>query len=130
MTEESAAGAQLRQTIVMVRWALLITCSYLILFSEDGSGAFGAGPLLIAVFLASNLVVGRLQSERLATREFKIGIAVLDTVLIASSLPVRSRIPPRFGTRGTLTQYWFFPRCRIAPPSATCTWKARTTTTA
>jgi len=86
MTEVAAAGANLRQTIVMVRWALLITCSYLILFSEGGAGASGAGPLLIAVFLASNLVVGRLPSERLATREFKIGIAVLDTVLISSAL--------------------------------------------
>ena len=86
MTEVAAAGANLRQTIVMVRWALLITCSYLICFSEGGAGATGAGPLLIAVFLASNLVVGRLPSERLATREFKIGIAVLDTVLISSAL--------------------------------------------
>jgi len=84
--EGSAAGIQLRQTIVMVRWALLITCSYLILFSERGPGAFGAGPLVIVAFLASNLVVGRLPSERLANREFKIGIAVLDTVLITTTL--------------------------------------------
>jgi hypothetical protein len=38
------------------------------------------------VFLASNLVVGRLPGASLATREFKIGIAVFDTALIASSL--------------------------------------------
>jgi hypothetical protein len=86
MTEGSASDSQLRQTIVMVRWALLLTCSYLILFSNSRSGTLVAGPLVIVVFLASNLVVGRLPCDRLATREFKIGIAVFDTILIAISL--------------------------------------------
>jgi len=75
-----------RQTIVMVRSALAIACAYLILFSAGSSGAKGLGPLVIVVFLASNLVVGRLRPEIIGTQPFNVAISVADTVLIAASL--------------------------------------------
>jgi hypothetical protein len=79
-------GGDRRQTIVMVRSALAIACAYLILFSEGSSGAQGLGPLVIVVFLASNLVVGRLRPEVIGTQPFNVTIAVVDTVLIVLSL--------------------------------------------
>lgn len=86
MEKQSAAGVSLRGTIVMVRWALIIACAYLMLFSNGDSSTVGLGPIVIAAFLASNLVVGRVQEDRLRTRGFKVGLAALDTLLIAASL--------------------------------------------
>jgi hypothetical protein len=75
-----------RSTIVMVRWALIITCAYLVLFSDQTRGATGLGPLVIAAFLASNLIVGRLPVQAVTGPTFHIGVATLDTVLIGLSL--------------------------------------------
>src|SRR5262249_43390725 len=84
-TMKASANHSLRATIVLIRWVLIIACSYLILFS-DGANAVGLGPLVIVLFLASNLLVGRMPEERFATREFKLGVAALDTMFIAASL--------------------------------------------
>jgi hypothetical protein len=86
MTEASSSKAGVRETIVMVRWVLIIACAYLILFSEGGAGATNIGLLLIAAFLASNLLAGRLPQDYFATREFKVGIAAVDTVFITVSV--------------------------------------------
>ncbi len=75
-----------RDTVVMVRWALTITCAYLVLFSEQSSGTFGFGPAVIVAFLASNLLIGRLPAQSATTPRFNLGIAALDSVLIAASL--------------------------------------------
>lgn len=75
-----------RDTIVMVRWALTITCGYLVLFSESSRGAAGLAPLVIVAFLASNLVIGRLPARSITWPGFHLSIATLDTVLIGLSL--------------------------------------------
>ncbi len=75
-----------RRMIVMVRSSLIVACAYLILFSEGSSGSRGIGPLIIALYLASNLVVGRLRPEVIGTQPFNVTIAILDTILIAASL--------------------------------------------
>lgn len=80
------ANASRRETIVLVRWALIIACSYLILFSEGSSGALGFGPVVIAIFLGSNLVIGRLSPDLIETQQFSITIVVVDTLLIIASL--------------------------------------------
>jgi hypothetical protein len=81
----SPAAAR-RSTIVMVRWALIITCAYLMLFSEQTRGATGLGPLVIVAFLASNLIIGRLPERAVSGPAFHLGVATLDTVLIGLSL--------------------------------------------
>jgi len=75
-----------RDTIVLVRWALIITCAYLVLFSEQSRGTTGLAPLVIATFLASNLIIGRLPARAIALPGFYIGVAAVDTVLIGLSL--------------------------------------------
>jgi hypothetical protein len=75
-----------RDTIVMVRWALTITCGYLVLFSEHPRGAAGLAPLIIVAFLASNLVIGRLPARAVSWPGFHLSIATLDTALIGLSL--------------------------------------------
>ncbi len=81
-----------RETIVMVRWALIIACAYLVLFSEGSAGGHGLGLLVIATFLTSNLAVGRLSPETIDTNRFSIGLALLDSVLIATSLYVAGQL--------------------------------------
>ena len=80
------SGTQSRDTIVMVRWTLIIACAYLMLFSDGSAGIHGLSLAVIALFLGSNLVVGRLPPEVVQTQQFRIGVAALDTVLIAASL--------------------------------------------
>jgi len=75
-----------RDTIVLVRWALTITCAYLVLFSEQSRGATGLASLVIVTFLASNLIIGRLPARTIAWTGFHLSVATLDTVLIGLSL--------------------------------------------
>ena len=75
-----------RDTIVLVRWSLAITCAYLVLFSEESRGVTGLAPLVIVAFLASNLVIGRLPGRAITWPGFHIGVATLDSVLIGLSL--------------------------------------------
>jgi hypothetical protein len=75
-----------RTAIVMVRWALAVACAYLMIFSDTSSGVRGLGPVVIVAFLASNLVLGRLSNELVASARFAVGIAILDTLLIGASL--------------------------------------------
>jgi hypothetical protein len=75
-----------RDTVVMVRWALTITCGYLVLFSEAARGTTGLAPLVIVAFLASNLIIGRLPARSIVWPGFHISVASLDTVLIGLSL--------------------------------------------
>jgi 4-amino-4-deoxy-L-arabinose transferase-like glycosyltransferase len=75
-----------RDSIVLVRWALTITCAYLVLFSEQSRGASGLAALVIVTFLASNLIIGRLPARTLTWPSFHITVAALDTVLIGLSL--------------------------------------------
>lgn len=83
-----------RDTIVMVRWALIITCAYLVLFSENSRGAAGLAPLVIVAFLASNLIIGRLPARALTWPAFHISVATLDTVLIGLSLYCAGQLSP------------------------------------
>jgi len=78
-------------TIVTVRWALILTCAYLMLLGPGSGLPQWLGPLLIATYLASNLVLGRLPIDQL-DQGLMIGIAVLDTVFIATSLWVAGQL--------------------------------------
>ncbi|MBX3025860.1 hypothetical protein KF840_13210 [bacterium] len=79
--------------IVTVRWALILTCAYLMLMGRSGGGAevpTWLGPLLIAAYLASNLAVGRAQQPY--SQGLKVGLAVLDSCFIAASLWVAGQL--------------------------------------
>jgi len=92
LSPQGAALEKQRDTIVLVRWALILTCAYLMLLVKDTAGPFWLGPLLIAAFLGSNLVVGRLARSYFSYQSFKIGVAVMDTCFIAASLWVAQQL--------------------------------------
>jgi hypothetical protein len=81
-----------RETIVMVRWALTLTCAYLMLLRKDAAGPSWLGPLLVAAYLASNLAVGRMSRTYVGLQGFKIGVAVLDTCFITASLWIAQQL--------------------------------------
>lgn len=78
--------------IVTVRWALILTCAYLMLMGRNGAEEVPSwlGPLLIAAYLASNLAVGRAQQPY--SQGLKVGLAVLDSCFIAASLWVAGQL--------------------------------------
>ncbi len=78
-------------TIVTVRWALILTCAYLMLLSRGVGAPPWLGPLLIAAYLASNLFVGRAAAQPMA-QSTKVAIAVLDSCFIAASLWVAGQL--------------------------------------
>ena len=79
------SGVQRRDMIVTVRWALILACSYLVLFSE-GSASRVLGPLVVAVYLASNLIIGRMRPETVNQQQFNVGVALFDSVFIGLCL--------------------------------------------
>jgi hypothetical protein len=76
--------------IVTVRWALILTCAYLMLLGRADGVPPWLGPLLIAAYLGSNLVVGR--AGQPLPQGLKVGIAVLDSCFIAASLWVAGQL--------------------------------------
>jgi hypothetical protein len=76
--------------IVTVRWALILTCAYLMLLGRADGVPPWLGPLLIAAYLGSNLVVGRAGLP--LSQGLKVGIAVLDSCFIAASLWVAGQL--------------------------------------
>ena len=92
LSPRSAAIEKQRDTIVLVRWALILTCAYLMLLGKDGVGPVWLGPLLVAAFLGSNLIVGRLPRSYFGQQRFKISIALMDVCFIAASLWVAQQL--------------------------------------
>lgn len=78
--------------IVTVRWALILTCAYLMLMGRSSGAEVPTwlGPLLIAAYLASNLAVGRARQPY--SQGLKVGLAVLDSCFIAASLWVAGQL--------------------------------------
>jgi hypothetical protein len=74
------------QIIISARWALIMGCAYLILFSPRGVSP--AGLAVIALFLASNFFLARLPAGSMRSHSFQLGLAAADTVMICAALYV------------------------------------------
>ena len=78
-------------TIVTVRWALILTCAYLVLLGPGSGLPQWLGPLLVAAYLGSNLILGRAAVDQLGQGTM-ISIAVLDSLFITASLWVAGQL--------------------------------------
>ena len=92
LSPRTLAQEKQRETIVMVRWALILTCAYLMLLGRSTAGPSWLGPLLVAAYLGSNLAVGRMARANVSRQSFKIGVAVLDTCFITASLWIAQQL--------------------------------------
>jgi len=79
-------------TILHVQWALALACAYLVLFGRESGDPLGLGPLVVAGFLATNLVIGRLRPGWAERPLFGFALAVVDALLIVSSLYVAGQL--------------------------------------
>jgi hypothetical protein len=87
-TKQAIAGGhdERSQVVVSARWALIMGCAYLILFSPRGVSPAGLG--VIAVFLASNFFLARQPIGALRSHAFQLSLAAADTVMICAALYV------------------------------------------
>lgn len=88
----SAADHPRLSTILHVQWALAIACAYLVLFGHEKADPMALGPLVIVGFLATNVVVGRLSAATVESPLFGFVIAVVDALLITTSLYVAGQL--------------------------------------
>lgn len=89
---ERASGSVRLATILHVQWALALACAYLVLFGRESGDALGVGPLVVAGFLATNLVIGRLRPAVVEGPLFGLALAVVDALLIVASLYVAGQL--------------------------------------
>jgi hypothetical protein len=84
VTGKSVVSDEWSDVLINARWALIMGCAYLILFSPRGFMPTGLG--VIAVFLASNFFLARMPVERTRSHTFQLGLATADTVMICAAL--------------------------------------------
>jgi len=92
LSSRSAGLERRRDTIVLVRWALILTCAYLMLLGRATAGPSWLAPILVAAFLGSNLLLGRMPRENFGRQSFKVAVAIMDTLFIAASLYVAQQL--------------------------------------
>ena len=92
VSPRSVALDKQRETIVLVRWALILTCAYLMLLGKGTVGPFWLAPLVIIGFLGSNLIIGRLPRSYFGLQSFKISVGLMDVCFIAASLWVAQQL--------------------------------------
>lgn len=84
-----------RQAVVMVRWVLVTAAAYLMLFS--GTSGLQPGVLcVVALLLASNIVIGRLPDEVVAHAGFDLMVLIVDTVLLSIGFYLSSGLSSDF----------------------------------
>ena len=92
INESTVQDSERRQLVVTARWALIFGCAYLILFGNRPVGPGGLA--IIALFLGSNLLLGRLRLQGVGQQTFAVSIGAMDTLLIVASLYLGGQLNP------------------------------------
>jgi signal transduction histidine kinase len=75
-----------RQTVVLLRWVLIIAFSYLLLLDAAATAVQPRLVILIAAALASNLLIGRMPNEWADRRLFDFSIVLFDAAWVTLGL--------------------------------------------
>jgi signal transduction histidine kinase len=81
-----AAPANKRNTVVLLRWVLIIAFSYLLLMDGSQLQPQTRVVVLIAVALASNLVIGRMPESLALRPAFDFGVVLFDAAWVTLGL--------------------------------------------
>ncbi|HUI28389.1 MAG TPA: histidine kinase dimerization/phospho-acceptor domain-containing protein, partial [Candidatus Kryptonia bacterium] len=92
---ESMPETRRIQTLLLLRWVLIIATSYLLLFSRPQHTAPSVG-VFVAGYFASNLLLTRLLPRLGARHLVDIGIVLFDTVAICLGLALTGNITSDF----------------------------------
>jgi signal transduction histidine kinase len=75
-----------RQTVILLRWVLIIASAYLLLFNPEATSFdLGCG-VLVAMALGSNIVLNHLPQRWWEWRGFDMALVVFDTAWVTASL--------------------------------------------
>jgi signal transduction histidine kinase len=74
------------QTILLLRWALIIATAYLVLFHRPISETPPLVALFVALYLASNLAVGAMLRRMRSRRAFLLVVVLFDTLAVSVAL--------------------------------------------
>jgi hypothetical protein len=92
LAERGAPSTRRLATILHVQWALALACAYLVLFGRESGDPLGVGPIVVAGFLATNLIIGRVKASAVEGPLFGAAIAMVDAMLIVASLYVAGQL--------------------------------------
>jgi len=84
------------QTLLMLRWVLIIATSYLMLFSRSGSETPPTVALFVAAYFASNVALTALLPHIPSQHLLNVGIVLFDTVAISFGLALTDNISNDF----------------------------------
>jgi signal transduction histidine kinase len=84
------------QTILLLRWALIIATAYLVLFHRPLIETPPLVALFVALYLSSNVVVGVLLRRFRSTRFFLIVIVLFDTLAVSIALLLTQKVTSDF----------------------------------
>ena len=90
--EQGVPSTRRLATILHVQWALALACAYLVLFGRESGDPLGVGPIVVAGFLATNLIIGRVKASAVEGPLFGAAIAMVDAMLIVASLYVAGQL--------------------------------------
>jgi signal transduction histidine kinase len=79
-------GSGKKHTVVLLRWVLIIAFSYLLLLDASTSQVQGRLVVLIAIALASNLLIGRLPDGTAGKPVFDCAVALFDAAWVTLGL--------------------------------------------
>jgi len=85
-----------KKTVLMLRWLLIISTAYIILFSRGITGWLTVETMLIAVLLASNLILWKIPGKYTEWVHFDQLIIIMDTSLVSVCLYLTGSVESDF----------------------------------
>ena len=77
-----------RQTLLQLRWVLIVATAYLLLFHHPGYHPSPFVGVFLALYLGSNLVVGALLRRVRSDKRIEMGVALFDAMVVSLALLV------------------------------------------
>ncbi len=75
-----------KRAVLFLRWVVILATSYLLVFDSGGSAGSVTIPLYVAIFLATNLVVGAIPERRFEENWLQGLLFVFDTLWISAGM--------------------------------------------
>ena len=85
-----------KSTVILIRWAVVILCSYLIIHRVDGTISSELLNLLVALYMATNVALYSIREELFHRPAFHSSLLALDTFVITISLIVNGKVDSEF----------------------------------
>lgn len=88
--------APAKSTVILIRWTVVIICSYLIIHRAESAISNELLNLLVALYMGTNVVLYSIKEEMFRRPAFHSSLLVLDTFVITISLIVNGKVDNEF----------------------------------